>query len=116
MTFRTFALLLLILPALAVSYYFAIALPIHNKAMLEIEQRKYYDQKHKEMEASDAARLNAEELRVCINQANALYDIGLNGNRKPDGSGGYKISVAVANSLRLEKEADVAECHRKYGK
>lgn len=118
MTFRGIVLVLLLIPALAVSYYFAVSLPAHNKATLDFEKQKYHDQLAKErlaqQKAQEDERQAAGDLKDCLSRAQATYDSDIASNGTRNNKGGYSVDLAVQNILQHKKEAAIAECHRQY--
>lgn len=105
---------ILLMPALAISYYFAISLPNHNNSLLELERQKYADQKAKEQELKLKSEKEANMLTICISNAENAYDVGLKQNGTPTKSGGYSVPVALLNALQRKRETDIDNCHKSF--
>ena len=115
-------LLVLLLPALAVAYYFAIALPSNEKAKLQFEKAKYDAEKKEKadsatkMQQADAERKTS--LDYCVSQADLNYwnYVKLNGSEVKSKPGTYTASLQVWNTADKRKNDALAECHRQYDK
>jgi hypothetical protein len=109
----------MLIAALSVSYYFAIALPQHNRDLLEFEKEKYKAQQLKEAanekELKEEQSVRGRKLQMCIDRANLQFDAGLKNNGTPSRTGGYNVPIEVANSLQRSKELSIAECHKLFG-
>jgi hypothetical protein len=118
--FKGLLLLILLIPAIGVTYYFAVALPNHNKATLDFEKQKYADQKAgAELEAAQKQRNDEERglhLDSCLATAEAQYTAGIRSNGTRSGNGGYSVPTAVMTEIQHKKDSEVAECHREYGR
>jgi len=118
--FKALVVLVLAVPAICVSYYFAVSLPQHNKAMFEFEKQKYTDAKEREAtteaEAKVANETRASNLSWCLAQVDLDFqkDVQNNGTRSKNGS--YNVPTEVANGLMRKKENAISECHRQFGK
>jgi hypothetical protein len=110
---------ILLIPALAIAYYFAIALPENQRANLAFEKQKYADQQKREQEAvkksEELAEENKASLSTCLYLAEqqSLADVTRNG--KPARDGLYSVELSVGNAIQRRKEHAVAECHRQFG-
>lgn len=120
MVFKSLIVVLIAIPAIAVSYYFAFALPAHNKETLAFEKQKYFDQQQKEKEFAERELTERARRKValtsCLAEVNTNYASRVAGNGTRDGHGGYSVPVAVANQLLHQKEDEISECHRQFGK
>lgn len=110
--------IVLLIPALAVSYYFAVALPAHNQATLEFEKLKYNDKKAEEKEAAEETlsreTATAQMVTACIADADNDYSAGLKRNGTPSSKGGYSIPTVLLTSIERKRDAAIEECHRQY--
>jgi len=120
MNVRSYLLGLVTILVLAISYYFIIALPAHNRAMLQFEREKY-DTTQKEKEMNQAAEIKEKEeneivLDNCIKSAEARYYdyIRLNGTEVHGKKGLYNAPLHILESASKTKKADLEECYRKY--
>lgn len=113
---------ILLIPALAIAYYFAIALPENQRERLAFEKQKYENEWKKK--ASDEERqftekeANARELSECLLQVESDYwsYIKLNGNPVPGKAGTYTARISTWNIADKNKKDAIEECHRRYGK
>jgi hypothetical protein len=110
---------ILLIPALAIAYYFAIALPENQRASLAFEKQKYADQQKREREQAqkkeEDAQARRSSLSTCLYLAEqeSLADVTRNG--KPARNGLYSVEVSVGNAIQRRKEHAIAECHRQFG-
>ena len=125
---RNYLLFLCTVLVFAVSYYFVIALPQHDRAKIELEREKFQaEQKEKEKkesaekEAKNTASFDAiareVELEGCINKADSNYwtYVKLNGQEVENKPGTYTALQRVWDSAAKTKKAELDECHRRYG-
>jgi hypothetical protein len=103
---------------LSVSYYFAISLPAHNRAVLDFEREKYRtaQQEKKDKEAADKAVKDSadQELEVCTWTADSSYQAMLKSNGTPTGGGRFSIVTAVQTMIERQKTQALEECNREY--
>jgi hypothetical protein len=120
MAFKGFVAFILLLPSIAISYYFMVSLPGNNKAVLDFEKQKYSDKQTKELSEATSYRAHEEERAVslhrCLSRAESDFQSNIARNGTPAKSGGYDVELSVQNTLQHQKEAAIAECHRQYGK
>jgi hypothetical protein len=120
MAFKALLLLILLIPAIGVTYYFAVALPAHNKATLEFEKQKYADQQAKaEREATQKKKTDEEQrwhLDICLAAAEEHFTADVRSNGTRTGNGGYSVPTAVMTQIQRKKDSEIAECHRQYAR
>jgi len=115
-------LLIVLIPALAINYYFVVVLPEAERAKLQFEKDKYAAEKKErpDREAKDAERKSTNEalLQSCLETADQNYwiYIKLNGTAVPGKLGTYNAPMTTWNYADKKKEQDIAECHRQYDK
>jgi hypothetical protein len=84
--------LLATIVALSASYYFAVALPAHNRATLDFEREKYYaaqQEKKAKEEEQEKLQVAADTQQLdCAVKVEMAYQKTLKSNGKPDGHGG----------------------------
>ncbi len=118
--------ILLVLAAiitLSISYYFVIALPSHNEAILKLERDKFQvtlDEKKKEEQEKklkdEDAQYRQSMLEGCQTTADEAYMdyIKLNGTPVKGKIGVYSFPRYVEeDALKIKKET-FDECHRKW--
>lgn len=106
------------IPALAVGYYFGVALPSYNEARLALEQQKYSDERKRQ--ADDAKRIQDEAasrqqlLEACFDAANAAYwrHVELNGTKLKDGT--VRAPADVWNTADKRKNDERETCFKRY--
>lgn len=119
MRFKLGILLVLLIPALAISYYFGIALPANERAKLQFEKDKYAAEqaaKSAQNEERESARI---QLQSCLDSADTEYwsYIKLNGTLvkgKEGTEGAYSTPTFVLETADKRKQNALAECHRQY--
>ena|ERR1700693_6141763 len=106
----------LLIPALAIAYYFGIALPEHQKAQLAFEKQKYEDikkekqDKAKADEEAETAHL-AKVLRCQANADQAYWDyVKLNGTAVVGKAGTYTASKYIWEEAQKRKDNSHKEC------
>jgi len=103
---------------LAVSYYFALALPAHNRAVLDFEREKYrtaqQEKKAKEDEERSLRDSADQEFRGCTADAERVYSSSLKSNGAPNGHGSYSVSTASLTVIERQKTEALNECQRQY--
>ncbi len=116
LTVRAFLLFLAAVLTLAVSYYFAIALPAAAEARLEFERQKYVDAKiesdvRERREAVEALRKRSKVLK-CQIEADEAYRsyVKLNGTQDPKDKDVWIASEATWAAARRQKQDANAEC------
>jgi len=102
----------------SVSYYFAIALPAHNRATLDFEREKYRTaQQEKKSEEDEKTRIREsakQELFSCTMLAEDAYSKVLKANGTPSVHGTYNIPTANLTVIDRQKAQAVGECQREY--
>jgi hypothetical protein len=103
---------------LSISYYFAIALPTHNRAMLDFEREKYHAAlQEKKAKDEDQQKLqiaaDTQELR-CAVKVELAYRQVLKSRGTPDGHGGYSLPPTRQANLDKQKAELEAECEQQY--
>lgn len=103
---------------LSVSYYFAFALPAHNRAVLDFERDKYrasqQERKAKEDEGKALREAADRELQECMLLADLAYSKSLKSNATPNGHGGFSVATANFTVLERQKTQALEECQRQY--
>jgi hypothetical protein len=112
---------------LAIAFYFAIALPMHDRAKLQFEREKFEteqrDKKTKEEaealkhQMQQQARESADTKNLgCLAAAETRFNSGLelNGTPIPGKKGSYHLSQAALAHLRKEQNDNDEECRRQY--
>src|SRR5437016_10616849 len=104
MVFKSVVVIALMVPALAVSYYFAILLPAHNRAVLDFEKQKYADQQANEQlmifKAEREDKVRKGKLDVCLAKADTDYLDSIRRNGTLSKKGGYDLDMAEANGIQ----------------
>ncbi|MGC9971455.1 MAG: hypothetical protein ABSE56_12795 [Bryobacteraceae bacterium] len=115
MLFKALLVVVLAIPACAVAYYFAVALPAHNKTVLEFEQQKYAAAQEEKRAAKAEAARRTLELRSCLAEADNQYyrDVKNNGEKAADGT--YSVDTRVQSGLEHKKQNAITECQKKFG-
>jgi uncharacterized protein HemX len=120
-------LLLVSVLALSIAYYFAISLPNHNRALLELEREKFMaaqeekqmagkEEALKELDTQIDAATREIQLHTCIDKAEAAYKtyVKLNGNEVPGKKGVYTAGRVIWDSAAKAKNEALEECHRQW--
>jgi alpha-L-arabinofuranosidase len=119
MAFKVATLSILLIPALAISYYFAVALPSNQRATLEFEKHKYEMEQVEKMKREAAAQEEANgrtiKVATCLEVANDHYNAAIRLNGTKDSSG-FMVPNSVMEGIDRRKQSEVAECHRLYDK
>ena len=116
---RNYLLFLSTILVFAVSYYFVIALPQHNRSKIDLEREKFQTEQKEKESAQERARFNAivkdVDLGQCIQTAEDNYwtYIKLNGQEVAGKSGTYTASQIIWDRAAKAKKAELDECHRK---
>lgn len=103
-------------------YYFVIALPSHNRAVLQFEREKFEQETAAKQRREAAAELDAELregiLESCTDAAEREYwfYVKLNGKPIPGKDGTWTAPGHVWDSAQKKKVDALAECHRKHGR
>lgn len=106
------------IPAIAVGYYFGIALPANNEARLALERQKYADERKRT--AADEKRVRDESvnrqqlLESCFEAADAAYwkYVELNGTKLKEGT--VRAPQIVWNTADKRKNDDRDVCFKRY--
>lgn len=118
---RNAFLVIVAIPAFAIAYYFAIALPANETAKLEFEKQKYSEQKAEEAELKrqpDETSANLrEEFDSCVAIAEKGYHNASLAASTTRGEGQpVLVPLSVAQALQRERDSKLAECHRRFDK
>lgn len=107
----------LLIPALAIAYYFGIALPENQKAHLALEKQKYQDEQNRRAEAEQQRATNETLLESCLGTAETDYwtYVKLNGQPVPGKPDTYTAPIHIWDSAAKNKKDAIEECHRRYG-
>lgn len=118
---------LLGIAALSICYYFAIALPNHNQALLELEREKFKasqqdkqntarEKQLREEQAKNDAMYREVQLTICASDAESNYwnYVKLNGKAVPGKNGVYTASSYIWDIAEQRKRAALDECHRQW--
>jgi hypothetical protein len=109
---RNVLLTLATIVALAISYYFGLALPSAERARLEFERMKYNNLKQEEIEKDLKAQHDAESgalrIRLCQAESTKAYDseIKLNGQPVP-GQSGVQDQITLARKIADHEKQQV---------
>lgn len=109
---RNFLLTLATLLALAISYYFVLALPSAERARLDFERMKYNNLKQEEIEKELKAQHDAESgalrIRLCQTEATKAYDSELKLNGRPiPGQPGVQELITLARKIADHEKQQV---------
>ena len=122
MTTRNWLLFILALPAFALAYYFAVALPENQKARLDFDRERYQTEKKEQVEREAKLKEERDNKQIffdaCVADAVTAYwsYVKLNGEPvkgKPDT---YNAPTTVWDTADKRKTNAIAECHRLYDK
>jgi hypothetical protein len=119
LTVRGFLILLIAVFVLSIAYYFAIALPNHNRAMLDLEREKFRvseeEKNRKERLAKNDADYKKNMLKNCINGVEDRYwrYVELNKERT-DKNGAIFAKADVWDRAQKVKKEELEECHRQW--
>lgn len=105
----------LAIPAIAIAYYFAIALPAFNEARLQLERQQHADDLRRSEAAARDAEGRKEMLEACLQKASEDYFnyLKLNGTVSKDGKISAPQSVAMVADKRKNDDRDA--CFKQYG-
>jgi hypothetical protein len=110
----------LIIASLCIGYYFAVALPEHNRAVLQLEMEKFQkleeEKKEKKEERQRIKDAAAEALTDCKVAAEREFNstLKLNGTPVPGKPGVFHGSNAAFNSAGDVQAKANAACQRQY--
>jgi hypothetical protein len=103
---------------LSLSYYFVMALPAHNRAVLDFEREKYrieqQETKAKAQEQKQRDNDADEKLQRCIALADINYSSNLRSNGTRNSSGGYSVPTEVLTVIDRQKTQALSECQKEY--
>ena len=116
-----------IVALLCIALYFAIFLPMHDRAKLQLEREKFKQQekvrqekeradseRHQEIEkAKDQARTNLLDCRAVAEQ-NYGKDLKLNGAPVPAKKDTYRGPTSLFDQLEKKQREEDAACQRQY--
>lgn len=103
------------IPALAIAYYFAVALPDYNEARLELERQRHFEELKRSEETAAEAKATKELLEACLQKASDDFFsyLKLNGTELKGGKLTAPQHVAVAADKRRNDDRDA--CLKQYG-
>jgi hypothetical protein len=103
---------------LSISYYFVIALPAHNRSVLDFEREKYQAaeqlKRAKADEEKDLRTIADQDLAQCTAAADAAFTDSLRANGTPNGHGGYSLPTESLALIQRQKTEALTECQRQY--
>jgi len=103
---------------MSIAYYFAVALPAHNKAVLDFEKEKYRNEqaamKAKEQKELEETAIGKLKLSTCLAKADHQYQIDVESNGTRNAKGGFSVPTDTVVVLDRRHAAAVSECHRSY--
>lgn len=106
------------IPAIAVGYYFGIALPNQNEARLAFDRQQYSDGQKRQTEekkkVQDAAKEQEARLDECIAAVEANYrsEIRLNGTVLKNGA--INTPTTTLNALTRRRNEERETCLKRY--
>lgn len=106
------------IPALAIGYYFGIALPSYNDARLALERERYSDEQRRRTEEASKEQQDAtfrqRLLETCLDAAESAYwtYVKLNGTELKDGK--VRAPMNVWNTADKRKNDDRDACFKQY--
>ena len=103
------------IPALAIAYYFGIALPAYNESRLALERQQVAEDRKKSAQVAKDAEARKELLEACLQKANDdwLSYLKLNGTELKGGRISTPQYVATAADKRKTDDRDT--CLKRYG-
>ncbi len=114
---RNYLLGLITLLIFAISYYFIIALPSHNKDKLLFEREKFGVIQKEKSQKEDESKFKESMLSACIDDAEEEYwsYVKLNGGKEVQGEPGvYTASHRVWEEASKIKKAALERCYKLY--
>jgi hypothetical protein len=102
---KTGLLVVLLIPALAIAYYFAIALSQNQKEHLAFEKQNYADEKKRKPEEEEKRTTDETLLKDCLDTADTAYwsYIKLNGRLDPAKPDTCSVHVSVWDTAQTEQ-------------
>jgi hypothetical protein len=118
MFFKAAFLAILLIPALAVSYYFVVVLPSNERAKLQLEKDKYEAEKKERAEREEQKKDNDILFGSCTVDADSAYwsYVKLNGKPVPGKAGTYSAPMHIWDAAEKRKSNALAECHKEFDK
>ena len=115
MSFKSALLVILLIPALAISYYFVVALPSNEHLRLQFEKEKYETEKRANTEQEQKRKDNEIQLGLCALHADNEYQtsIKLNG-KKVSGKQGILVPTYIVEQAEKRRNDALAECHKRF--
>jgi len=103
------------IPAVAVTYYFGVALPAYNDAKLELERQQRVEERKKTEQMAKDAAARKELLDACLRKSTDDYFsyLRLNGTELKGGKISTPQYVAAAADKRRSDDRDA--CLRQFG-
>ena len=127
-TARNFILVLATIVCISIAYYFLIALPAHNRGILQLEREKFeatqeakakeeVEKKTKEYLKQFETEDRARSLQQCLNAADCAYweYIKLNGTPVSGKTGTYRAPGYIWDTAQKNKKDAVDQCFREFG-
>ena len=128
-TARNLLLGLATIVSLSVAYYFLIALPAHNRGILQLERDKFEaaekakaEEESEKKKKEDLEKIEAEGkdwfLGSCLQAAEETYTkyIKLNGTPVPGREGIYEAPQRIFDTAQKNRKDAYDECYRKWGR
>lgn len=102
-------------PALAVAYYFGVALPSYNEARLGLERQRYAEEQKRDAQKGKEAEERKGMLESCLQKANDDYFayLKLNGTKFKNGIVSTPQYVSTAADKRKSDDRDA--CLKQFG-
>ena len=103
------------IPAVAVAYYFGVALPSYNEARLGLERQRYADEQKRSQQKEKEAEERKGMLESCLQKANDDYFayLKLNGTQLKNGNVSTPQYVSTAADKRKSDDRDA--CLKQFG-
>jgi hypothetical protein len=128
-TVRNFLLGLATIVCLSIAYYFLIALPAHNRGILQLEREKFEaaqkakaEEEFEKKKKEDYEKMEAEGkdyfLGSCLQVAEETYTnyIKLNGTPVPGKPDIYDAPMRIWDTAQKNRKDAYDECYRKWGR
>lgn len=103
------------IPAVAVAYYFGVALPSYNEARLGIERQRYAEEQKRSEQKDKEAEEHKGMLETCLQKANDDYFsyLKLNGTQLKNGTLSTPQYVSTGADKRKNDDRDA--CFKQFG-
>ena len=116
MFFKVVLLFVLAIPACAIAYYYAVVLPNHERATLDLEKQKFDAAQEEKKAAKDAGDLRDAQLEACLQSADNNYFKDIRNNGTPAGNGSYNVDTRVQAGIDRRKQNAITECEKQSRK